>query len=90
MEEMMKKIIQGTMTREEVVRQGIEMYRDMFSRANRQVEVLRNVCFLPPPPPPPRTLFPRFFRGFTDGNIDFKKKSAKKYLEIEQPRERPP
>ena len=42
----MKKICEGTMTRGDVVQQSLDQYRDMFIRANRQSQLLKDVGFL--------------------------------------------
>jgi DNA topoisomerase III len=41
----MKAICEGKKTKEEVVRESLEMYRDMFNKAEKQVAVLRKVRF---------------------------------------------
>lgn len=43
MEEKMKKICEGTMTRRDVVHASLEQYREMFIKASRQVNVLQSV-----------------------------------------------
>jgi hypothetical protein len=48
MEEKMKKICEGTVTRNDVVHECIEQYRDMFIRANLQTDVLKSVSVPPP------------------------------------------
>jgi hypothetical protein len=43
MEEKMKKICEGTTTKNDVVHECIEQYRDMFIRASQQTDVLQSV-----------------------------------------------
>ena len=44
MEVKMKGICEGRLGKEEVVRESLEMYREVFSVANREVGKLRNAC----------------------------------------------
>lgn len=44
MEEMMKKICEGTRQRDEVVQTSLEMYREMYMKARQQSQVLKSVC----------------------------------------------
>jgi hypothetical protein len=55
MEEKMKKICEGTTTRNDVVHECIEQYRDMFIRASQQTDVLKSVS-IPRPFSPLRAL----------------------------------
>lgn len=47
MEEKLKQICEGTLTKADMLNYCIEQYRDMFVRSNRGVTVLKNVS-LPP------------------------------------------
>lgn len=43
MEDMMKKICEGTRQRDEVVQASLEMYREMYMKARQQSQVLKSV-----------------------------------------------
>jgi len=45
MEVKMKANCEGKKTKEEVVKESLEMYRDMFNKAEKQVAVLRKVSY---------------------------------------------
>lgn len=43
MESKMKAICEGRMTKEEVVRESLDMYHDVFKKAERQIDTLIKV-----------------------------------------------
>jgi hypothetical protein len=66
MEEKMKKICEGTTTRNDVVHECIEQYRDMFIRASQQTDVLKSVS-IPRPFSPLRALSWMLIRSESEG-----------------------
>ncbi|KAK9454863.1 DNA topoisomerase [Dipodascopsis uninucleata] len=44
MEKMMKDICEGRKTKQQVIKESITMYEDVFERANLQVQILREAC----------------------------------------------
>ena len=58
MEQKMKQICEGTMTRGDVVQTSIDQYREMFIKANQQSDILKSVTSSPSFPFLQFSLFP--------------------------------